>query len=260
VADLYEKDFSRVRVGASARVTTKASPDTTLHGRVSYIDPQLNPETRTAKVRVEVPNAKQELRLGMFADVSIDGAGQGAVAMIPRGAVQNVGDRTVVYVADAKKAGRFVEREVRLGDRSGSDVAVLNGLQLGDRVVSDGSFTLRAERDRLGLRPSDSTPSSRAQPGPNQPAAGKVQGAKVLMTETGYEPAKLTVRAGEVARITFMRTTDKTCGTEVVFPSLNIRRALPLNEPVVVEFTPKSSGEIGFVCGMNMLRGTVVVR
>jgi multidrug efflux pump subunit AcrA (membrane-fusion protein) len=106
VADLYEKDFSRVRVGASAGVTTKASPDTTLHGKVSYIDPQLNPETRTAKVRVEVPNAKQELRLGMFADVTIDGAGQGAVAMIPRAAVQNVGNRTVVYVADAKQAGR----------------------------------------------------------------------------------------------------------------------------------------------------------
>ena len=260
VADLYEKDFSRVRVGASAGVTTKASPDTTLHGKVSYIDPQLNPETRTAKVRVEVPNAKQELRLGMFADVTIDGAGQGAVAMIPRAAVQNVGNRTVVYVADAKQAGRFIEREVHLGNRSGSDVAVLSGLRPGDQVVTDGSFNVRAERDRLGLRPSDSTPSSSAaQPASNQPAAGKMQGAKVLVTETGFEPAKLTVRAGEVARITFMRTTDKTCAKEIVFPSLNIRRALPLNEPVVVEFTPKSSGEIGFVCGMNMLRGTVVV-
>jgi Cupredoxin-like domain len=169
----------------------------------------------------------------MFADVSIDAAGQGAVAMIPRAAVQNVGDRTVVYVADAKQAGRFIEREVRLGDRSGSDVAVLNGLRPGDQVVADGSFNVRAERDRLGLRPSGSTPSSAAQPASNQPAAGKMQGAKVLVTETGYEPAKLTVRAGEVARITFVRTTDKTCGTEVVFPSLNIRRALPLNEPVM---------------------------
>jgi len=246
-------------VGANAAVTTKAFSDTTHHGKVSYIDPQVNPETRTAKLRVEVSNAKHELRLGMFADVSIDGAGQGAVATIPRTAVQNVGDRTVVYVADPKQPGRFIEREVRLGDRSGSDVAVLNGLQPGDHVVADGSFNVRAERDRLGLRPRDSRPSSPAQPVSNQSAAGMAHGAKVLVTETGYEPAKLTIRAGEVARITFVRTTDKTCGTEVVFPSLNIRRPLPLNEPVVVEFTPKSSGEIGFVCGMNMLRGTVVV-
>jgi len=71
VADLYEKDFSRVQAGTSASVTTKAFPDNALHGKVSYIDSQVNPETRTAKLRVEVSNPKQELRLGMLADVSI---------------------------------------------------------------------------------------------------------------------------------------------------------------------------------------------
>jgi Cu+-exporting ATPase len=50
------------------------------------------------------------------------------------------------------------------------------------------------------------------------------------------------------------------CGTEVVFPSLNIRRALPLNEPVVIEFTPQKLGDIAFACGMNMLHGTVIVQ
>ena len=62
------------------------------------------------------------------------------------------------------------------------------------------------------------------------------------------------------ARLTFLRTTDKTCGTEVVFPSLNIKRALPLNEAVVIEFTPAKSGDIAFACGMNMLHGTIVVQ
>jgi plastocyanin domain-containing protein len=76
----------------------------------------------------------------------------------------------------------------------------------------------------------------------------------------GYEPAKLTLRAGVPARITFVRTTDKTCGTEVVFPSLNIKRALPLNEPVVIEFTPAKPADIAFACGMGMLQGTVVVQ
>lgn len=75
-----------------------------------------------------------------------------------------------------------------------------------------------------------------------------------------HEPAKLTLRAGTPTRITFVRETDKTCGTDVVFPALNIKRALPLNEPVVIEFTPESSGDIAFACGMNMLHGTVVVR
>jgi plastocyanin domain-containing protein len=68
------------------------------------------------------------------------------------------------------------------------------------------------------------------------------------------------LRVGTPARITFVRTTDKTCGTEVVFPSLNIKRALPLNEPVAIEFTPANSGETAFACGMNMLKGVVVVQ
>jgi plastocyanin domain-containing protein len=81
-----------------------------------------------------------------------------------------------------------------------------------------------------------------------------------VVNEQGYEPAKITLRAGVPARLTFLRTTDKTCGTEVVFPSLNIKRALPLNELAVIEFTPAKSGDIAFACGMNMLHGTVVVR
>jgi plastocyanin domain-containing protein len=87
-----------------------------------------------------------------------------------------------------------------------------------------------------------------------------IQTAKVVVGEQGYEPAKVGLRAGTPAQITFVRTTDKTCGTEIVFPSLNIKRALPLNGPVVIEFTPEKTGEIAFVCGMNMLKGVAVVR
>ena len=64
VADLYEKDFSRVRVGSEAAITTSARPESTLRGRVSYIDPQVSADTRTAKVRIEVPNTGGDLRVG----------------------------------------------------------------------------------------------------------------------------------------------------------------------------------------------------
>ncbi len=167
VADLYEKDFSRVHVGTSARVTTKAFPNAPLNGTVSYIDPPVDAETRAAKVRVEVANPKQELRLGMFADVAIEAGGGGAGTSIPRVAVQNVGNKTVVYVADPQQSGRFIEREVRLGDRSGNDVAVLNGVKPGESVVTEGSFAVRAERDRLGLRATE--PSA----GTSVPAASR---------------------------------------------------------------------------------------
>jgi Cu(I)/Ag(I) efflux system membrane fusion protein len=81
----------------------------------------------------------------------------------------------------------------------------------------------------------------------------------VAVTEKGFEPDAVNLRAGIPARITFMRTTDKTCATEVVFPSIGIKRALPLNEAVVIEFTPEKTGSIAFVCGMNMLKGAAVI-
>jgi membrane fusion protein, heavy metal efflux system len=153
VGALYERDFSRVRVGTSATVTTTAYPGRALHGRVSYIDPQVNPDTRTARVRVEVPNPRQELRLGMYADIEIAAAPSGQTVMIPRAAVQTVGDRQVVYVANPNEPGKFAEREVHLAETSDEQVEVTSGVKPGERIVSKGSFFVRAERERLGLPP-----------------------------------------------------------------------------------------------------------
>ena len=153
VADVYEKDFSRVRVGSEATITTSARPELTPRGRVAYIDPQVSTATRTARARIEVPNSGGELRLGMYADVVVAGASGPSTPRVPRSAVQNVGDRTVVYLTNPKEAGTFIEREVRLGQSSGAEVEVVSGVQPGDVVVTGGSFFLRAERERLGLRP-----------------------------------------------------------------------------------------------------------
>jgi len=160
VADLYEKDFSQVRVGSESAITTSAHPGLTLRGRVSYIDPQVSADTRTAKVRIEVPNTSGELRLGMYADVVVAGASGASTPRVPRNAVQNVGDRTVVYLAHPKEPGKFIEREVRLGQISGEQVKVLSGVQPGDVVVTEGSFFVRAERERLGLRPAATEPTT----------------------------------------------------------------------------------------------------
>ena len=259
VGDVYEKDLSRVRVGAPATVTAAAYPGVSLHGRVNYIDPQLNTNTRTAKARVEVENPRGELRLGMFTEVALDTGSSTSVASVPKSAVQNVADRQVVYVAVPGEPGKFFEREVRLGRSSGDIVEVVSGLNAGDSVVSKGSFFLRAETERLGLRAPSGSGVTGTAPTPSS-AAAEVQTAKVAVTEKGYEPDKVTLRAGVPARLTVVRTTDKTCGTEIVFPSLNVKRALPLNEPVVIEFTPAKTGDVAFACGMNMLKGVIVVQ
>jgi RND family efflux transporter MFP subunit len=259
VGDVYERDLQRVHEGAAATVTTTAYPDRPLEGRVSFIDPQLNTQTRTARIRVEAANPRGELRLGMYTDVTIASSGGAPVLTVPKTAVQSVADRQVVYLSSAADSTAFREREVHLGRTLGDQVEVLDGVTAGDSVVSKGSFFVRAEAERLGLRsarpPAAAAPATAAQSG-----AATIQEAKILVTEKGFEPDKVSLSAGSPARLTFVRTTDKTCATEIAFPSLNIRRALPLNEPVAIDFTPAKAGDVAFACGMGMLKGVVVVQ
>jgi membrane fusion protein, heavy metal efflux system len=146
IADLYEQDFATIRVGSAATVTVPAMPP--VRGRVAYIDPRVDPAARTAKVRVEVANGMGALRLGMFVSVSFTAAATTPGAVVPRAAVQAVGDRSVVYVAAEGEEGRFVERTVKLGATVEDSVQVLEGLDSGERIVIEGSFYVRAEAAR----------------------------------------------------------------------------------------------------------------
>ena len=148
IGDLYEKDFAAVRVGIPATITVPAAlGDRPLTGRVAYIDPRVEAATRTAKVRVEVPNPSGALRLGMFVQVAFEtGSGQRRT-LVPRAAVQTIGERNVVYVRGGEE-GRFVERTVKLGPIVGDHVQVDEGVKPGEHVATDGSFLLRAEAAR----------------------------------------------------------------------------------------------------------------
>jgi cobalt-zinc-cadmium efflux system membrane fusion protein len=146
VADLYERDFATVGVGSPVTITTTSYPGMELRGRVQYIDPQVEPDTRTAKLRAEVPNAGDRLRFGMFVDVSIASRTSRAVVMVPKGAVQTVGTQSVVYVTTGP--GRFVQRTVTTGDSMGNEIAISSGVNPGDEVVTEGAFFLRAEAGR----------------------------------------------------------------------------------------------------------------
>ena len=86
-----------------------------------------------------------------------------------------------------------------------------------------------------------------------------VQTVTVKITGKGYKPKSLMLKRDVPAVITFIRQTGKTCGTEVVIPEYKISQPLPLNKPVKVKFTPTKSGELKFTCGMDMLRGKLIV-
>jgi plastocyanin domain-containing protein len=89
--------------------------------------------------------------------------------------------------------------------------------------------------------------------------AGEPQTAKVTVNANGFEPASLNLKANVPAKITFTRTSNETCATEVVMPDYKIKQDLPLNKAVVVEFTPTKTGTMAFACGMNMFKGKIIV-
>ncbi len=148
IGDLYEKDFGSVRIGTPATVTVPAAAQNVLRGRVAYIDPRVDAATRTAKVRVEVPNRTGDLRLGMYVTVSFEEGGNRQRVVIPQQAVQTVGDQSVVYIPSSEGEGQFEERRVKLGATLGDRVEVLEGLKSGEQIVTEGSFFLRAEATR----------------------------------------------------------------------------------------------------------------
>ena len=151
VGDLYEQDFPRVRVGSEATLTTPAYPELRLQGRVSYIDPRVDPQTRTAKVRVEVPNPDGQLRLGMYMTMVFSTASGAPVVVVPRAAVQTIGGRQVVFVAVPDEEGRFIQRTVKLGP-----------LARGIVYRAPGTSAGRGGGDRGELFPPGGEPQKRA--------------------------------------------------------------------------------------------------
>lgn len=264
IGQLYESDFARMRIGMSAVITAQAYPGRMFNGRVSYIDPRVDPQTRTAQVRIEVANPGEMLKLGMFVDVSFAGAApppmsEQQAVVVPRAAIQNLGARQVVFVA-ATQPGVFVQREVAVGPEANGGVAIYSGVSPGERVVTEGSFLLRAES--LKLNPTQPQTETRANDPETREAkpAGSIQAVTVKVTAKGFQPEQFKLRLGVPARLTFVREVEVTCATEIVLPALDIKRELPYKEPVVVEFTPQKKGEMSFSCGMNMVRGKIIVQ
>lgn len=89
--------------------------------------------------------------------------------------------------------------------------------------------------------------------------AARSQSAKVVIGNYGYDPASIRLKRGVPAKVTFLRVSESTCATEVLFADYGIRRELPLNQAVIVSFTPRKAGEFAFTCGMNMHRGKLIV-
>lgn len=144
IADVAEQDIGPIKIGAPAKVVFRAFPEETFEGKVSFILHELDMQTRTAKVRIEIANPEHRIRHDMYADVSIDaGQGDGKRLSVPISSVLDTGAKQVVLVE--KGEGRFEPRPVKLGARGDGYVEIKDGLAEGDKVVTSANFLIDAE-------------------------------------------------------------------------------------------------------------------
>ncbi len=161
--DAYESDLPRLAVGQSVQIEVEAFSSEKFEGKITFIDPTVDAQRRTAKVRVEVPNTDGRLRPGMFAQAMVDAGGSEKSALvIPSSAALFTGRRSIVYV-EVPGADRptYEPRNVRLGPRLGENYPVVAGLSAGERVVSRGAFVLDADLQIKGGASMMSAPDDR---------------------------------------------------------------------------------------------------
>ncbi|MEW5976375.1 MAG: efflux RND transporter periplasmic adaptor subunit [Acidobacteriota bacterium] len=141
--EVFEYQIQHLRLGQMAHVTLEAFPGRHWAGRVIYLDPALNQQTRTLKASVEIANPDRNLRPEMYADVLIRIPEKSEVVRVPPEAVLRSGQRNVVIVQ--KAAGLFEPREVELGDQGGGYQAIRRGLAAGETVVTSSQFLIDSE-------------------------------------------------------------------------------------------------------------------
>ena len=173
LADLYESEATKVRIGDAAKVSLSYQPGRTWTGRVAFIAPMVDESTRTISVRIELSNPDQALKPGMFADVLLERP-LGKVLTVPDSAVMTTGTRSLVFVA--KGDGRFEPREITPGARVGGWIEVRSGLAPGEPVVTQANFLVDSEsRLKAALEGMVApTPAAAGAPPPATPTPGHV--------------------------------------------------------------------------------------
>ena len=141
--DVFEKDFALIRLGQHAVVTFDAYPGDEFQAPVTYVYPTLNAQARTGRVRLELPNPNNRLKPGMYAQVLLHLSTPHEMIVVPRTAVLQTGERSVVFIR--RGDGALEPRRVQVGMVSGNEVEIVTGVQSGDVVVSSASFLIDAE-------------------------------------------------------------------------------------------------------------------
>jgi len=143
IAEIYEQDLGDIAIGQDAEVSVLAYPGRKFTGKVSFIYPTVSAATRTARVRIELPNHDGALLADMFATALIAARPSEGALAVPESAVIDTGTRRIVFVE--KGEGRFEPREIKTGLHADAYVAVLAGLEAGEKILTSANFLIDAE-------------------------------------------------------------------------------------------------------------------
>lgn len=266
--DVYEKDIPFIKKGQIVHIKTEAYPNEEFTGRVTFIDPVMNPETRTVRIRTEFDNRHGRLKPKMFVKAQLHIEGKNTLT-VPASAIMFTGKRTVVWVETQNNT--FEPRDVVLGQSANSNYEIISGLNEGEMVAVSGGFLIDSESalrqpsaanlhaghgastDKSSDTEEDH--SAHTQSTDKQPTTKTV----TITVDGGYDPEVIYAKVGQEVTLKFHRVENSECTSEVVFEELNIRKKLPAFKTTTITLTPKKPGEIHFACGMGMVHGKLIV-
>jgi Cu(I)/Ag(I) efflux system membrane fusion protein len=148
IAEVYESDISSIAIGGSVKLNVASYPGETFEGKVSFIYPVINPQTRTIKIRTVVANGKYKLKPNMYGETYFESGAKTGIT-VPMGAVLLTGQRNLVYVK--KSPGHFEAREVKIGSKLDGSYEILGGLSVGEEIAASGGYLIDSESQLRGL-------------------------------------------------------------------------------------------------------------
>lgn len=237
VADVFEQDIAQVASGAPATITLSAFPGEKFIGRVGYVYPTLNEQTRTIPVRVELPNPGLKLKPAMYAQMELAVKG-GSALTVPVSAVIDSGTRRIVLVQVGE--GRFEPREVVLGARSDNYVAVLEGVTEGEPVVVAANFLIDAESN-LKAALGSLSPASPAGAGAAPPeAVAKAVGhrGEGTVESVDLKAGAITLSHGPIASLKW-----PAMSMEFTLANASLAQKLKPGDRVAFEFVERQPGD-----------------
>jgi Cu(I)/Ag(I) efflux system membrane fusion protein len=185
IANVPASSAGGVAVGQRASFQSPTLPGETFSGRVTFVQPVIDPKTRTLEVRIQLPNPDGILRPGLFGDVSLTQATSAAVLTVPRSAVLDSGTRQLVLVQVAE--GRFEPRTVVVGERSGDVVEIREGVKEGERVVVSANFLIDAESNlQSALEGMSAPPSTSTTPAATSPASAPSEPSRSMQPPASH--------------------------------------------------------------------------